>query len=108
MSYTKHHCIIFIGCTDELKKIRKIAREMFNPKMVSTIIKSPVNITRSLYIGPDGSGEGWNTSNEYDKKRESFYKAIKDFLPFVYAAEIIIEQDNIFGIKNIKEEDTDA
>lgn len=108
MSYTKHHCIIIIGGQGDLKKISKIAKGIFAEQMVSPIIASPVNMTRSLYIAPDGSGEGWDTSNEYDKKRESFYTAISELLPFVRAAEIIIEQDDVFSIRNIEKVVTDA
>ena len=40
--------------------------------LVSPIVEHVINGTSSFLVSPDGSKEGWNTSDEFDKKRHEF------------------------------------
>ena len=84
MGYTRHHCIIIMGNEKVLTKVRKIAKEIFDPRMVSPVMHSPANCTHSLYIAPDGSNDGWEMSNEYNEKRLFFYHELPQFYPEIY------------------------
>jgi len=103
MSMEKHHCIILIGSEGELKKAKKIAASYF-PKhfMVSGIIHSPVNGVTSLYIAPDGSGDGWATSNEYDKLREHFYLDLIRETPSLSIAEVALPENGNYTVRNVR------
>jgi formate-dependent phosphoribosylglycinamide formyltransferase (GAR transformylase) len=106
MSYTRHHCIIIVGIQlSHLRKIQKIAKEIFYPQMVSPVMCSPTNGYRSLYIAPDGSNQGWDTSNEFDARREEFYTAIKDFDHLFYITEVTIDQEGKHSVRKINREE---
>lgn len=71
MGYIKHDAIILTAWDEErMAKIHAKAQETGLP--VSEIVKSPVNGYRSFFIAPDGSKEGWDASDEGDRRRETF------------------------------------
>ncbi|MEZ4926579.1 MAG: hypothetical protein R3A50_09900 [Saprospiraceae bacterium] len=90
MGYFKHHAIIVTGWRDEMDEIHRKAKEVFEKtfendpydaphasRLVSEIVDSLSNGTRSFFIAPDGSKSGWATSNNADKAREEFLDWLK-------------------------------
>lgn len=78
MGYIRHHAIVVTSWNDiKLKVAHVYAKGVFG-ETVSEIIDSPVNSYQSFFIAPDGSKEGWQPSNEGDKKRELFADWIKN------------------------------
>ena len=47
-------------------------KEIFNGQLVSELVKGVINDQCSFFIAPDGSKEGWETSQECDVMRETF------------------------------------
>lgn len=87
MGYIRHHAMIITDC--DLEKIRDIHRFAtlcsLNP---TSIMKSPVNGYRTFFIPPDGSKEGWETSNEADEERKRFKQFIRKRHPYCDWTEI--------------------
>ncbi len=72
MGYIKNHAILVTGTYgDAIDQAHKRALECFGG-MVSPIIESRCNGTRSFFIPPDGSKEGWAASFRGDQQREQF------------------------------------
>lgn len=69
MSHVRHHCIVVTG-GKEIKEVRKKAIEL--GLIVTNCVKSHTNGYLTFFVCPDGSGEGWATSNEFDAKRDAF------------------------------------
>ena len=84
MGVIKHNCIIVTDWKrDELKLSHEKAIEVFG-EMVSPIVQSPYNGYLSFFIASDGSKEGWEDSDVYDKKRREFCDFLDDnFIPFI-------------------------
>jgi len=73
MGYIKHNAIVVTSWDDEeLEKIHNKAKEIFNEQLVSELVKGVINGQCSFFIAPDGSKEGWETSQECDVMRETF------------------------------------
>ena len=99
MGYTKHHAIV-VSSWDEklLGKAHEKAVEIFG-KTVTNIVTSFVNTVDSFLIGPDGSKEGLNESDEGDTKRAMFIKwinlqAFEDGSNSLSFAELYYGEDN--------------
>ena len=87
MGYIRHHAIVVTSWDKKLvEKARRKAMRIFNvkspygniPKLVSTIITSPVNGYYSIFIAPDGSKEGWEESDNGDVNRDNFINWINE------------------------------
>lgn len=77
MGWHLHHTIIVTAWDeDRLKKAHTKASEIF-PYCVSPITLGQANGYASFFIAPDGSKEGWDTSNEYEEQRSSFISWLK-------------------------------
>jgi hypothetical protein len=87
MSHPRHHTIVVTGAypqkTDEGGEhwtdiAREKALEIFGgtksrwAPLISPVLASPYNDVRSFFIAPDGSGEGWDASDEGDSLRDQF------------------------------------
>lgn len=76
MGYMRHHAIIVTSFKEE--SIRRAHNEAgdwgFPDSMLGQILKSPMNEYYTFMIGPDGSKEGWEESNEGDDKRINFIR----------------------------------
>lgn len=71
MGYMRHHAIIVSSWKDEhIEEAHSLAVALFPD--VSEIIESKMNGTRSFFIPPDGSKEGWEVSREGDDHRCAF------------------------------------
>ena len=66
----KHHAIVVSSFDSEaIANIHDFASDLFDT-MVTSVQISPVNGYSTFFIGPDGSKEGWNESNDYDARRK--------------------------------------
>lgn len=79
MGYMRNH-MIAVSCGDyngEFREALKKAKELFGyePPHSPTV----TNGIRTLFIYPDGSKEGWETSNEGDEKRDEFKYWLKTY-----------------------------
>lgn len=82
MGYTSHHTIVVTGWKDEaVNAAHAIATQLFTPPrtegftypcLVSPIVEGWTNGYRSFFIAPDGSKEGWSTSDKGDAARAAF------------------------------------
>ena len=86
MGYIKHHTIVVTGWQDEkIKEAHLKAKEVFEnnfenepyekpfaSRLVSEIIQGLTNGQSSFFIAPDGSREGWATSDNGDNARKEF------------------------------------
>lgn len=88
MGWERHHFIIVTHYDeDEIREAHKKAKELFNldkfpepVNLVTEVIQSIANKQFTFMIGPDGSKEGWETSDEYDEIRNEFTKYLTDSL----------------------------
>lgn len=89
MGTLKEHAIIVTGYYgDHIEEAHAIAEEIFDvgrffpfadaeATLVSPIIDSMVNSVRTFFVAPDGSKEGWSTSDTGDACREEFIKWLR-------------------------------
>lgn len=82
MGYIKHNTIVVTSSEEfeNVKKIQEKAKSIFgeNAELVSEIIPYAANTGHSFFIAPDGSKEGWGTSNDCDKARKEFLNWLYD------------------------------
>lgn len=86
MGYIKHHAIVITGCVDDdLDKAQEyaleLAEDVFGNEYHSTNIIGDIRPGicqgyKTFTIIPDGSKDGWETSNKADDFRDKF----KDYL----------------------------
>lgn len=77
MGYVKHNALIVTsGDRDILTKAHKQAMRKFG-KYTTPIVKKGWNAYRSFMIAPDGSKEGWQTSQKYERRRKKYFKWLK-------------------------------
>lgn len=75
MGYIRHHAIVVTG-TDwgetTIYEAHYRAEEIFGGELVSDVVSAEMNGYFSFFVAPDGSKEGWSTSNGYDSLRDHF------------------------------------
>lgn len=87
MGYIRHHTIIVISGGDytgtalekrypHLQQAHAKAVELMGSQ-VSNIIEPQVNGEASFFIGPDGSKEGWQSSEDGNQRRKEFLDWMK-------------------------------
>lgn len=73
MGYIRHHAIIVTSFDEGLiQKAYMMALEIFDPQHVSPVIGPVTNAFYTFFVGPDGSKEGWKTSDDGDERRDRF------------------------------------
>lgn len=78
MGYMRHHTIIVIGFSAEYAaEAHTEALRVFDVCPVSNVIESDTNGYWSFLVGPDGSKEGWDTSDQGDNERAEFIRWMK-------------------------------
>jgi len=91
MGYLKHHSIVVTGWDSEkVKEAHQKAKEIFEKKfsiepfnlpfgtrIISNILDGLMNDQTSFFIAPDGSKEGWKTSDNGDEARKEFVDWLK-------------------------------
>jgi hypothetical protein len=72
MGYFAHHAIV-VSSWDEksIKRAHKLAYRLFKG-MVTNVTDAATNGERSFLVAPDGSKEGWETSERHDELRGKF------------------------------------
>lgn len=100
MGYIKHHAIIVIGWDKARTEVaRNAALGFFESNgQVGEILEAPVNGYASFFIGPDGSKEGWESSDEGDQRRANFLEWLEgnryeDRSSSLHWAEVAIDSD---------------
>lgn len=80
MGTTKHHAII-VTCHNVtlINKAHELALSIFPARMVTGIATGTINGYNTFMVGPDGSNEGWEESNEGDDCRDLFLKQIDSY-----------------------------
>ncbi len=101
MGYIKHHTIIVTSWErTKIIKAHEKAKEIFASyengaeKIVSKPLKYLMNLGYSFFIAPDGSKEGWDTSNNMDKAREEFLDWMDKNVPYCDYVEITFGGDD--------------
>lgn len=75
MGYMRHHAIVLTGGDwgdSPIQSIHARAVEIFGADAVSLLGPKTTNMCQSFCVFPDGSKEGWNTSNGGDENRVRF------------------------------------
>lgn len=83
MGHIRHHSIIVTGMDKEsVATAHHKAKELFaavhepfsvgSPTLVSDVVKTGMNGFSSFFVAPDGSSEGWETSERGDSARTQF------------------------------------
>lgn len=118
MGYIIHHTIVVTSWeTDKLKRVHKKAKEIFKEcfskeigtkdsiglKLISRIQGSITNKYSSFFIAPDGSKEGWDTSEFGDLARKKLIKYI-NHLAYEEGSNSIAYAELYFGEDNGKAE----
>jgi hypothetical protein len=97
MGWIRHHGIVVTGSADtehsrhytyNIQRAHEKATEL--GLLVSEVIEGATNGYASIFIAPDGSKEGWDTSEEFSRRREKFKEWIsgKGFDWFEYADDV--------------------
>ena len=108
MGYIKHHTIVVTGRKDEhIEEAQKKAVEIFEETCKDEMIKSPYgsniispiigslsNGQKSFFIAPDGSKEGWQTSNNCNNARTAFLDWLDNAENYCYYIEVVFGGDN--------------
>jgi hypothetical protein len=78
MGAMQHDAIIIEGTEKGVRAAAREARQIFqHPKLRFHILGPFVNGRTFLFIPPDGSKDGWDTSKEWDEKRSVLKDALK-------------------------------
>ena len=78
MGYIKHNAIIItLYDGDKYNQVIEEAKSVFGEEMVSDSVTSIMNGFKSFFIGPDGSKEGWDHSDDGDENRAKFIEWCK-------------------------------
>ncbi len=77
MGYIRHNAVVITGWeVKELGEAHDKALEIFGKyefeQLVSERISGVANGQQSFFIAPDGSKEGWDTSDKCDEARKEF------------------------------------
>ena len=76
MGYICHHTIVVCSWGDHINEAHDKAVDLFG-ELVSPIINGLTNGYQSFFVAPDGSKEGWNTSDEMNDNRNEFVIYLK-------------------------------
>jgi len=74
MGYIKHDAVVVTGSEKDVKRLHVHAEKLFMQSTVSAVLGPLVNRTYSFFVAPDGSKEGWESSNKQDKARDKFIR----------------------------------
>lgn len=73
MGYERHHALIITSwCEKHIKAAHDKAQRTFEKCPVSDVTEGVTNDYRSFAVFPDGSKEGWATSDEGDRGRDEY------------------------------------
>ena len=72
MGYIRHHAIVVTSWSGEIVTAHVRAITIFGSKQVSRLLPEVINGFQSFLVGPDGSKEGWEDSDDGDALRRMF------------------------------------
>ena len=73
MGYMRHHAIIVTTWDlDLIRHARNEATNIFGADAVTGLVDASTNGYRTFFVGPDGSKEGWDESDQGDQRRDRF------------------------------------
>ena len=72
MGYMRHHTIVVTSWDEKILATAHAEAYRIFDATVSEIVLSPVNGYVSFFVAPDGSKEGWDSSDTGDAKRAEF------------------------------------
>jgi hypothetical protein len=73
MGYIAHNAIVVTSYDyKSIVAAQQKAFAIFGFSLVSSLVASSANSYQSFFVAPDGSKEGWETSDQGDQKREKF------------------------------------
>lgn len=70
MGIINHNAIIVVGDVERIDRAYQAARAF--ELIVTSIVDSKTNGYASFMVAPDGSKEGWDTSDRFNDLRDSF------------------------------------
>jgi hypothetical protein len=76
MSYTINHWILINGGIEEVAWAHTLATQIFPPEQVSAVLRAAINYGGYLSVAPDGSKEGWDVSDDFDRRRAEFMASL--------------------------------
>ncbi len=76
MGYIRHHAIVVVGW-DGARVAKAHEKAVSLEMQASEVITSHVNAYHSFFVAPDGSKEGWEDSEEGDRRRAEFIAWLK-------------------------------
>jgi hypothetical protein len=78
MGYMVHHAIVVSSWQSTgIERAHQLAAELWHEPMVSPIVGSAANGQMSFFVAPDGSKEGWYTSDDHDRRRSDFVERLE-------------------------------
>lgn len=86
MGYMRHHAII-VTTWDKgvIEEVHKTATQLFQPQSVSGVLQGTANEYYTVFVGPDGSKEGWAESDKGDQLRAHFIEYLHTLFPVEWA-----------------------
>jgi hypothetical protein len=100
MGYIRNHTIAVTGGNyrDEVDEAHKIACQIFKrhdlEMLVSPLVQHASNGGAAFFIAPDGSKEGWATSQSGDDARQEFKDWLRVSNLYLDWAEIVLGGDD--------------
>ncbi len=94
MGYIKHHSIIVTGWDEKKmlkaqnKAVKLFTKHLGEPQLISSLVTSNTNGQVTFFIAPDGSKEGWETSNNGDTARCEFIDYLNTKQPYLDYVEL--------------------
>ena len=92
MGWIRHHAIIVTGCDEAIEESHELALKLleswedepFDPQpVVGPLSDECMNNYRSFSVYPDGSKEGWSTSNAGDDFRDKLIAGLHEWCDWV-------------------------
>ena len=115
MGWIRHHGIVVTGSSfsesnfdneSKYAAVRARAKALELGLLASNVVDAPINGYASFLIAPDGSKEGWETSEDFNARRESFINWLKEqacYDWFEYAQDVDNDQLTITASSIIEE-----
>lgn len=93
MGYIRHHAIVVTGNDDTIEEARQAAIDA-GCVSVTNVAHAKTNGYASFLVAPDGSKEGWDTSDEGDAARGRFIDWLNSASRYFSWAEVVLGSDD--------------
>lgn len=98
MGCMRHHALVVTASSEERATVAHAkAAEIFASfgELVSPLLKSPVNSYWSFFVAPDGSKEGWGTSEDGDQARNALVEWLQPQAGYIHWVEVQYGDDDL-------------